>query len=527
MTTSTTEIKAKLKQFERTEMWFDSSILSSNEQKVLKKMVEASKYMDEIFWRQSSHGAVALRRRLEASRSPSDRDLLHYLKIHYGPYDRIDEFRPFMGDREKPLGAGFYPEDLTKEEFVEYVQTHPEEQAALENACTVIKRNGDKLVAVPYREEFCELLEPAAAALRQAAQFAESESLRKYLLSRADALLSDDFFQSDCDWIDLDDPTFDLVIGPYEVYEDKLMGLKATYEGVVMFKDVEASEKLKIYVAHLKELEKNLPIPDAWKQLDRTLTSPMSVVEDIYRGGDIRAGYQAVAFVLPNDPKVRETKGSKKIFHRNFLNARVNMVIKPLAKELLVPDQAPLVTDEGFFNFVVMHELSHALGPNYTVALSEKIPINKALGPHYTGIEEGKADVVGLHSLNFFIDRGVIDPKREREHYVSYLGGLFRTIRFGAEEAHGRASLFEFAYLEREGAIQYDTASERFSVNFAVIREAVKKLAGVFMTVEANGDVKRAEEMLMQFGKLSPELKKALDRCAHVPIEFEPVFLLN
>jgi hypothetical protein len=527
MISASADIKAMLRQFVPAEMWFDSSALSAKEQKALAKMIEASKQMDEIFWRQASHDALRLRQQLDKSVSPSDKDLLHCLKIHYGPYDRINEFRPFIGDRPKPLGAGFYPEDLTREEFLEYVRAHPEEQEKLESPYTVIKRQGTQLVAVPYHEEYREFLEPAARALREAAQFAESDSLKKYLLSRAEALLTDDFYESDCDWIDLDDPTFDLVIGPYEVYEDKLMGLKATYEGVVMFKDVEASEKLEVYVSRLKELERNLPIPDAWKQLERTLTSPMSVVEDIYRAGDIRAGYQAVAFVLPNDPKVRESKGSKKIFHKNFLDARVNNIIKPLAKELLIAEQVGLVTDEGFFNFVVMHELSHALGPNYTVAKPVKDPINKALGSHYTGVEEGKADVAGLHSLNYFIDHGIIDPKREREHYVSYLGGLFRTIRFGAEEAHGRASLFEFAFLKNEGAIEYDSASERFSVNFAKIREAVKKLANLFMTVEAEGDAAKAEELLVQFGKLSPELKQALDRCTHVPIEFEPLFLVN
>ncbi len=521
------DIRSKLRQFERAEMWFDSSVLSDKERKVLEKMIEAARLMDEIFWRQSSHDALAIRRRLEVSHSPSDRDLLRYLRIHYGPYDRIDEFQPFLGDQSKPLGAGLYPPDLTKEDFLAYVSAHPAEQAAMESAYTVVKRSGEQLMAVPYHEEYHDLLAPASQALREAAEFAESESLKKYLLSRAEALLTDDFFQSDCDWIDLDDPTFDLVIGPYEVYEDKLMGLKATYEGVVMMKDLESSQALDIYVSHLQSLERNLPIPEAWKQLERTLTSPMSVVEDIYRGGDIRAGYQAVAFVLPNDPKVREIKGSKKIFHKNFLEARLNKVIKPLAKELLVSDQVDLVTDEGFFNFVVMHELSHTLGPNYTVALSEKIPINKALGPHYTGVEEGKADVVGLHSLNYFIDQGVIDPQREREHYVSYLGGMLRTIRFGAEEAHGRASLFEFAFLRNEGAIVYDQAAEKFAVEFSVFRPAIQKLATLFMTVEAQGDAAKAEELLMQYGKFSPELKKSLDRCTHVPIEFEPVFLLN
>ncbi len=527
MTTSTLDIKAKLKQFELAEMWFDSSILSENEQKVMLKLIEASKCMDEIFWRQTSQGAVALREKLKNSRSPSDRDLLHYLQIHYGPYDRINHFEPFIGDRPKPAGAAFYPEDLTEKEFTEYLRNHPDEQAALENAYTVVKRDGDRLVAVPYREEYSEFLRPAADALRAAAEFAESDSLKTYLLSRAEALLSDDFFQSDCDWIDLDDPTFDLVIGPYELYEDKLMGLKASYEGVVMFKDVESSEELDVYVSRLQELENNLPIPESWKQLNRTLTSPMVVVEDIYRAGDIRAGYQAVAFVLPNDPKVREVKGSKKIFHKNFLDARLNKVIKPLAQELLIPDQVALVTDEGFFNFVAMHELAHALGPNYTVGKPDRVPINKALGSHYSGIEEGKADVVGLHSLNYFIDQGVIDPKREREHYVSYLGGLFRTIRFGTDEAHGRASLFEFTFLRGEGAIEYDRSLERFSINFAKFRDAVKKLASLFLTVEAEGDASKAEELLMTHGTFSPELKGALDRCAHVPIEFEPLFLLN
>jgi len=527
MTTSMVDIKAKLRQFETAEMWFDSSILSENEQKVMRKLIEASKCMDEIFWRQSARGAVELRQRLKSSKSPSDRDLLHYLQIHYGPFDRINHFEPFIGDRPKPPGAGFYPEDLTANEFTDYVRLHLEEQAALESAYTVIKRQGDRLVAVPYHEEYAEFLEPAARALRAAAEFAESESLKTYLLSRAEGLLSDDYYQSDCDWIDLDDPTFDLVIGPYEPYEDKLMGLKASYEGVVMFKDVEASEALDVYVRRLQDLESNLPIPESWKQLNRTLTSPMIVVEDIYRSGDIRAGYQAVAFVLPNDPKVREVKGSKKIFHKNFLDARLNKVIKPLAQQLLVSDQIALVTDEGFFNFVAMHELAHALGPNYTVGQSSPVPINKALGSHYSGIEEGKADVVGLHSLNYFIDQGVIDPKREREHYVSYLGGLFRTIRFGTDEAHGRASLFEFVFLRGEGAIDYDQTSERFSVNFGKFREAVQKLARLFMTVEAEGDASKAEELLMSYGEFPPELREALNRCTHVPVEFEPLFLLH
>ncbi|MDD5544038.1 MAG: peptidase [Acidobacteriia bacterium] len=527
MTSLVSDIQKKLQQFEPAEMCFDPATLTEDQERVLRKMIEAARWMDEIFWRQSSHDALQWRNQLQASRSPHDRDMLRYVRIHYGPYDRLDEFHPFLGERSKPLGAGMYPEDLTREQFVEYVQQHPEERGQLENAYTVVKREEGKLLAVPYCREYQQWLEPAAKALRSAAKYADTDSLKRYLLSRAEALLNDNFFESDCHWIDLDDPTFDLVIGPYEVYEDRLMSLKATYEGVVMVRDVAASEALRVYVARLLDLEKNLPIPEGWKQLDRTLTSPMSVVDDIYRGGDIRAGYQAVAFVLPNDPQVRESKGSKKIFHKNFLAARVNKVIKPLARELLVADQAALVTDEGFFNFVVMHELSHALGPNYTLTTSEKIPINKALGPHYTGIEEGKADVVGLHSLNYFIDQGVISPQREREHYASYLGGLLRTIRFGADEAHGRASLIEFAFLRNEGAIQYDSSSQRFAVNFSVIRGAIQKLASVFMSVEAEGNVAKAEELLVQFGTMPAELKQALDRCNHVPIEFEPVFLLN
>ncbi|MCI0408833.1 MAG: Zn-dependent hydrolase, partial [Acidobacteria bacterium] len=414
--------------------------------------------------------------------------------------------------------------DLTRKEFEDYVTAHPEQREALLSGLTVVKRKGKELVAVPYHEEYARWLEPAAKELEAAAAASASASFRRYLTSKAKALRDDKYFQTDCDWIDLKDSPYELVLGPFEVYEDQLMGIKTSYEASVAVRDVQESTRLAAYIAHLQELEDNLPYPEADRRKVAGLASPMVVVRDIYRGGDLRVGYQAAATNLPNDPKVHEKKGSKKIFWKNVFEARVDKVILPISKELMEPSQAKLVTARGVFEDVLMHELCHALGPRYVRGTDEKVPVNQKLGDLYSAIEELKATVAGLVSMAWFFDQGIMPKTTEQEHYASYLGSILRAVRFGVGEAHGRASIVELNFLQERGAIRRDPATARWSVDASKMRGALRELTGQVLEIERAGDRAAAEALFAKYGSISPELAKDLERARSVPVEIEPIY---
>jgi len=519
-----TDVDRRLARYVPAEMTFDARKLPEKDRLLLRHLVAASEQIDEVFWHQSYRKAAEIRERLRASTDPLSAKLLRYVLMNAGPFDRLDEFSPFYGSEKFPPGAGFYPEDLTKGEFEKYLAAHPAQRAALLSPYTVVKRTPEGLTTVPFHEEYARWVEPAARELEKAADLSANASFTRYLRSRARALRSDDYFQSDCDWIDLADHPYELVLGPYEVYEDQLMGIKASYEATVAIRDEAESARLKTYVSHLQELEDNLPYPKVDHQKVEGLSSPMVVVRDLYRGGDLRVGYQAAAANLPNDPKIHEVKGTKKIFWKNVMVARVNQVILPISRELLEPSQAKLVTPQALFDDVLMHELAHALGPRYVRGTGEKVPINEKLGEIYSAIEEMKATVAGLVSMAWFFDQGVMPKASEEEHYASYLGGIFRAIRFGVSEAHGRASMVELNFAREQGAVRRDPASGRWSVDPTKMRASLRALAARALEIERAGDRAAAEALFAKYGTIAADEKQDLLRIEHVPVEIQPIY---
>ena len=517
-------LDAKIAQYVRVPMPFDASGLPGWQKDVLRKLIDAGRLIDRAFWDQAYPAGWDLRMRLEASEDSADRKALRLLVINAGPFDRLHEFEPFYGTDRRPPGAGFYPARLTRSELETYLEDHPDEREALLDPFAVVRRDGDRLVAVPYHVEYRKWIEPAASLLREAAAQAEHPALARVLASRAEALMNDDYFQSDLDWIDLGDSPLELVFGPYETYEDHLMGVKTAYEATIAVKDPDESRRLEVYVRNLAALERNLPMEAGHKRAEVPLDSPMVVVTDIFRGGDIAHGYQPVAANLPNDPRVHEQKGTKKTFWKNVMAARLEKIIQPIAREIVAEEQLELMTPQGYFNVVLMHEIAHALGPRWVGTGEDRQPVNELLKEEYSAIEEGKADVAGLHSLEWFMEQGVIPPELGPEHYVSYLGGLFRTIRFGTTEAHGKASIIAINWHRENGGITFDPETGRWAVDLDQIPASVTSLARELLAIEATGDRDRAIRLSETYSRVGPDVRATLDRLGDLPVDVEPIY---
>ena len=521
------EVQARLARYAPAEMPFDARKLPDKDRQLLKHLLAASAQIDQIFWRQSYARAAEIRDSLRTKSDPLSKALYRLVMINGGPFDRLDEEKPFYGSEKLPPGAGYYPPDLTKKELEDYVAAHPDRKDALLSPYTVVKRKGKDLIAVPYHGEYARWIGPAAKELEAAAALSDNESFKRYLLSKAKALRNDDYFQADCDWIDLKDNPYELIFGPFETYEDGLMGIKASYEASVAIRDVQESERLATYITHLQELEDNLPYPEADRRKVAGLASPMVVVRDIGRAGDARVGYQAVATNLPNDPKVHEKKGTKKIFWKNMFEARVGKIILPISQELMIPEQAKQVSAQGVFENVMMHELAHALGPRYVRGTGEKDPVNLRLGDLASAIEEMKATVAGLVSMAWFFDHGVMPKETEAEHYASYLGSIFRAVRFGIGEAHGRAAIVELNFHREKGAIQRDAASGRWSVDPSKMRGSLRDLTAMALEIERAGDRAGAEALFAKYGTLPLDLAKDLEKVKSMPVEVEPIYRIT
>ncbi|MGD8869149.1 MAG: hypothetical protein PVI01_16125 [Gemmatimonadales bacterium] len=522
--TERAEIEARLEKYALTVMETDLRGYSESERALLKELLEASRLAEEIFWRQTSNHAVRLRDEIVSSR-PEDDPVRQFFMMQAGPYDRLDDDAPFLdGVPPKSAGAGFYPDDLTADEFQRWIESHPEDRESFLSPYTLIRREGEALVAIPYHRAYADLVEPLAAALQRAADLAENESFARYLRLKADAVLADEYFDADAAWIEMTGNAFDITIGPFEVYEDALLGNKAAYEGSVEIVDQEESARLEVYTRHLARMEAHLPYDDQYKPSEHELTAAFTIVRDIYRGGDLRVGYQAVAASLPNDPRVTETVGSKKTFWKNFLEARLNKVILPIARELLVKDQVAHVTAQAFFDVVLLHEIAHALGPRYASTPQGRLPINQALTTQYSWIEEAKATAAGLECLAYLIEAGVTDPALQRPYYTSYLGSIFRTIRFGTSEAHGLAALVELNYYLANGGIIHHRSTGHFAVDYEALSGQITALAKTLLTIEATGDTAAAQALKERHGTAGPEIRAALDRVVHVPIDPSPLY---
>jgi hypothetical protein len=363
--------------------------------------------------------------------------------------------------------------------------------------------------------------------LRDAAALSPDAAFAKFLNMRADALLSDDYFASDIQWLDLDKPKFDVVFAPYETYLDDFLGVKTSYGASVMIRNDAESQKLALFQKYVPDLQESLPLAAEDLPSERGQQSPMEVVDAIYRSGDLLHGYQAVADNLPNDPRIHEQKGSKKIFWKNFMDARVNYIILPLARRVMRSDQAAMASGEGYLDDTILHEISHGLGPVYARTAKGKIDIREAIGPQYSGLEEAKADVVGEMDLQWLIDHGAVPKEKQNTIYASYVAGIFRTVRFGIAEAHGAAEMMEFNYLFEQKAISRNPTSSLYEIDFAKMPGAIASLGKELLQQEATGNRARAEGWFKKYAVMPPELSAALAKADDIPVDVDPEFSFN
>ena len=505
-------------------MPFRSAGLTPRQRKMVQKLVEACRYLDDIYWRQSDPDGLTLFHELEGNSNRIDANVRRMLMINGSRFDLLRSNEPFVGMQPMPPGRGFYPPDLTRAQIEQYVQQHPESKAEIYSPYTLVRWRGKELAGVPYHVAYRSLLGPAARDLRAAAALSDDPTFANFLRLRADALLTDDYYQSDLAWLDLKDPKFDVIFAPYETYLDGLLGVKTSYGAAVLIRDQAESRKLALYQKFVPEIQDALPLAAEDRPSKRGLATPMEVMDAPFRGGDLRHGYQAVADNLPNDARIHEAKGTKEIFFKNFMDARVNYVILPVAKRVLRPDQAAKVTGEGYLAGTLLHEISHGLGPAFARTSAGKADIREAIGPTYSELEEAKADAVGMFGLKWLVDHGALPKSRLQEYYASYVGGLLRTVRFGTGEAHGRAEMMEFNYLTEQQAVARDSATGRYAIDYAKMPAALEALAKELLQQEATGDRARAEAWFKKYDLMPEELKASLQRAADVPVDIDPVF---
>lgn len=517
------DIAERVAKFRRVPMPFHPAGLSARELQMIRKLVEACGYLESIYWRQSDPDALTLYQSLEGSKNSRDIRVRSYLWINASRFDLIHDNKPFVGTAPAPLGRAYYPANLTLVQVEQYVEQHPDQKAAIYNQFAIVRWHGDQLETVPYHIAYRTFLESAARDLRAAATLSSDSAFANFLRLRADALLSDDYLASDLAWLQLKNPKIDIIFAPYETYMDNLLGVKGSYGAGVMVRNERDSKRLDLFSKYVSELQDALPLAAEDRPSKHGFETPMEVVDSPFRAGDLTHGYQAVADNLPNDPRVLEQAGSKRIFFRNFMDARVNYVIVPLARKLMVPQQAAKVTDDGYMIGTVLHEICHGLGPAFARTADGKIDIARAIGPLYSSLEEAKADVTGMFAVQWLVDHAVLPKKNLEEYYASYIGDLFRSVRFGAVEAHSQAETMELNYLLERGALRRDTLP-RYAIDYVKMPGAISDLSKELLEIEATGDRSRAEEWFAKYSQLPSDVVRALKTASDVPVDIDPIF---
>jgi peptidase M49-like protein len=532
-------------------MRVDISGLSSRDRQALVKLIEAARVLDDIFLKQLWSGNLALYQRLEKDTTPAGRASLHYFWINKGPWSDIDEYKAFVPGvpRRKPLGANFYPEEMSKQDFERWLASlTPAEQEQAKGFFTVIRyktqapkpkgflgpaeKLRDSMVIVPYSEEYKDQLTRAAGLLSEAAALTDNVSLKKFLTMRADAFLSNDYYESDMAWMDLDAP-LDITIGPYETYNDELFGYKAAFEAYVNLRDDKESTKLAAFGKHLQEIEDNLPIDPQYRNPKLGSAAPIRVVDEILSAGDGAHGVQTAAYNLPNDERIVEQKGSKRVMLKNVQEAKFHSVLVPVAMKTLSRTAMLDVNFDSFFTHIVAHELMHGLGPHQISLGGRETSPRQELKELYSAIEEAKADVTGLFALQYMMDRNqpmglgnvlASDEAAQRQLYVTFLASAFRSLRFGLNDAHGKGMAVQLNYLLDKGAF-VSHGDGTFSVDMAKVKDAVRDLDHDLLTLEAEGNYDGAKKMLAELGVIRPVVKRALDRLTAIPTDIEPIFV--
>ena len=516
------DVQARLDAYVPTDLAPDLGHLEPSEVAVLERLVQAAKLMHEIFQIQATPCFSELQGRLAALPSAPGEPTGRYFQINAGPWDRRFHFEPFVGQWPHPDGANYYPLDLDDRDKARI----QDPANGLDGLFTMVRRDAQgALTAVPYSAFFADRLTRAADLLREAAALTDNQSLQAFLLARAAAFLDDDYYRSDMLWMDLDSRV-EITIGPYETYEDGLFGYKAAFEAFVTVTDPQESARLAKFKDELPWLEARLPIPDVHKNPNRGAESPIRVVDEVYSAGDTRAGVQTIAFNLPNDERVREAKGSKKVLLRNVMKAKFDQILMPIAEVLVAQDQLGDLTAESFFLHTLWHEMSHGLGPGKIVKDGRQTEVRLELKDTYSTLEEAKADAMGEWDI-FVLARAGRDyfpAEIYRQQAATYLAGRFRSVRFGVGEAHGQANAIQFNYLVQKQAVLFDAASGRFRVDVPVFEQAIADLVGEICLIQAEGDYEASAAFIARHGGLPPVLEEALRKLEGIPVDIEPVF---
>jgi len=490
----------------------DLSHLSDNQKQMLSKLIDASEIMDDLFWKQAFFGD-----KKAFLQQFSDEELKAFAAINYGPWDRLNGDAPYLsGYGEKAAGAEFYPQDMTKAEFA------AAEFADKDGLYSVVERteNGD-LTATPYSEKYQAELTKAAALLKEASELADNETFANYLKLRAEALLSDDYYASDMAWMDMKTNPIELVIGPIETYEDQLYGYRAAFESYVLIKDMAWSERLAKYAQFLPELQEGLPVDEAYKQETPGSDADLNAYDVIYYAGHSNAGSKTIAINLPNDERVQLARGTRRLQLKNAMQAKFDHILKPISEVLIAPEQREHITFNAFFANTMFHEVAHGLGIKNTI--TDKGTVRAALKEHASALEEGKADILGLYMVQSLLEKGEITEGILEDYYVTFMAGIFRSVRFGASSAHGKANMIRFNYFATMGAFDRNEDG-LYSVNMDKMSEAVSSLSELILTLQGNGDYDGVAELVADKGIIKPQLEADLARLKAASIPVDIVF---
>ena len=509
--TAESEAAKRLNQYATVRLNADLSHLSQNQKQLVAKLIEASQLMDEVFWKQSVGSSDSV---LATAANSAEQA---YMAINYGPWDRLAADEPFVaGVSVKPAGAMFYPADMTKAEFE--AANLPDKKSQY----TLIKRNANgSLYTVPYHREYAAEVTQAAKLLEQAADLAEDKQFANYLRLRAEALRTDEYQASDMAWMDMKNNPIDVVIGPIETYEDQLFGYKAAHEAYVLIKDMEWSQRLARYANLLPSLQESLPVPAAYKREKPGTDADLNAYDVVYYAGDSNAGSKTIAINLPNDEQVQLEKGSRRLQLKNAMQAKFDKIMKPIANKLIVEEQQKLVTYDAFFANTMFHEVAHGLGIKNTI--NNKGTVREALKEHASALEEGKADVLGVHMILQLLENGELEGSRE-EYLTTFMAGIFRSIRFGSSSAHGKANLIRFNYFEERGAFAKEASSSRYKVNFDNFTSAVNELSKDILVLQGNGDYQGVQNFIATYAVAGPELSADLAELNEANIPADIVF---
>jgi len=509
--TTPTAIEMKLDDYKSVRLTADLSVLSENEKQMIPILIEASKIMDDLFW----YEAYGDKAQLLAENS--DPATTAFLNINYGPWDRLDDNNPFLeGAGVKPAGANYYPADMTKEEF------EAAELAGKTSLYTFIRRDeAGELITVPFKDQFAEEVARAAILLRQAAELAEDEGLKTYLTLRADAMLTDDYQPSDMAWMDMKTNGIDVVIGPIENYEDKLYNYKAAHEAYVLIKDKSWSERLAKYTEFLPELQEGLPVADEYKAETPGANADLNAYDVVYYAGDCNAGSKTIAINLPNDAEVQLSKGSRRLQLKNAMQAKFDHILVPIADVLIHTDQRKHITFDAFFGNTMFHEVAHGLGIKNT--LDGEGTVRNALKEHSSALEEGKADILGLYMITQLHAKGEIDGALE-DYYVTFMAGIFRSVRFGAASSHGKANMIRFNFFSEYGAFAKDEETQTYKVDFEKMKEAMNALSEKILILQGDGNYDGVAELVASQGVIGEALQAELDRLSEQNIPVDIVF---